>query len=36
MLQPLKGPLAEVFGIIYEYATELGLPNEAILIWNLA
>ena len=23
--------LAEVFGIIYEYATELGLPNEAIL-----
>jgi hypothetical protein len=23
--------IAEVFGIIYEYATELGLPNEAIL-----
>lgn len=23
--------LAEVFGIIYEYATEIGKPNEAIL-----
>lgn len=23
--------LAEVFGIIYEYATEKGIPNEAIL-----
>ena len=23
--------LAEVFGIIYEYATEIDLPNEAIL-----
>ena len=23
--------LAEVFGIIYEYATEAGIPNEAIL-----
>lgn len=23
--------LAEVFGIIYEYATEAGIPNEAVL-----
>lgn len=28
--------LAEVFGIIYEYATELGIENEAILsgVWR--
>jgi hypothetical protein len=28
--------LAEVFGIIYEYSTELGVDNEAILagVWR--